>query len=161
MVTNFEYGYEQNIKDRVAGKASTQLTPQELTKANRYASEVINAALDKPEGFGIVVTQTGGGAGTITSNEPFANSISAIAEKLAAQALRFDFNEQEEKSKVEWKQAMDELAEIKKSLAKLNVVTSEKTIASFTPSTFPSNANANFISGVRKRLLFFNQSSWN
>jgi hypothetical protein len=156
MVTNFEYGYEQNIKDRVAGKASTQLTTAELTKANRYASEVINAALDKPTGFDIVVTQTGGGAGTITSNEPFANAISAIAEKLAAQALRFDFNKQEEKSNVEWKQAMAELAEIKASLAKLGTVVTTKTIASFTPSTYPSNPKANFISGVRKKVTFWN-----
>jgi hypothetical protein len=158
MVINFEYGYEQNIKDKVAGKASGQLTAYEVTKANRYASDVINATLDRPGGFQITVEQTGPtpAAGTITSTEPFANSISAIAEKLAAQSLRFDFNEQEAKSKVEWRQAMDELLEIKASLSKLGTVTSTKTIAYSKPSTFPSDPNASFISGVRKKVTFWN-----
>lgn len=158
MVTNFEYGYEQNIKDKVAGKASTQLTAYEVTKANRYASDIINSVLDKPDGFQITVEQTGPTPtpGTITSTQPFANGISAIAEKLAAQSLRFDFNEQELKSKAEWQQAMDELLEIKASLAKLGSVTSTKTIAGSTPSTYPANLNANFVSGVRPHGSVFN-----
>jgi hypothetical protein len=159
MVTNFEYGYEQNIRDKVAGKAAGQLTDYEVTKANRYASDIINSVLDKPDGFDIVVEQEGPTPepGTITSTQPFANSISAIAEKLAAQSLRFDFNEQELKSKAEWKQSMDELLEIKKSLAKIGgIVVSSKTIASSTPVTYPSNPDASFISGVRKKVNLWN-----
>src|SRR5262245_25840147 len=116
MVTNFEYGYETNIKDKVGGKAGQQLTAHELTKANRYASDIINVETERNEGWAITVNQTNG---TITSTEPFANAISAIAEKLAAQMLRNDFTEQEAKTKLEWQQAMDELARIKANLAKL------------------------------------------
>lgn len=149
MVTNREYGYEQNIKDKVGGKASTQLTAAELTKANRYAGDIIYSITDYD--FQITVDQNNG---NITSNEKFANGISAIAEKLAAQLLRYDFNEQEAKSEKEYQQAMMELMEIKKNLGL--VTTSSKTIAGSTPNTYPSNENALFISGVRKHTIFWN-----
>jgi hypothetical protein len=158
MVTNFEYGYESNIKDKVAGKGSQQLTAYEVTKANRYASEIINSVLDRPAGFVISVNQstTIPPGGEITSTEPYANSISAIAEKLGTQLLRYDFNEQVAKSESEWTQAMAELAEIKKSLSKLGTVTSTKTVVAGTKVTYPSNPDASFISGVRRRTVFWN-----
>ena len=147
-INNFEYGYVNAIKGKVAGKASGQLTPEELTKANRYASDIINVEFDTPEGVDIHVNQTNG---EITGTAPFANAISSIADKLGAQLLRGNFNEQEVKTKLEWQQAMDELAKIKMSMAKIGgVVVSSKTIAGSTPSTYPSNPNAAFISGVRK-----------
>jgi hypothetical protein len=149
MVTNREYGYEQNIKDKVAGKASGQITTYELTKANRYAGDIIYSITDYD--FVISVNQSNG---TITSDEKFANAISAIAEKLAAQLLRYDFNEQVVKSKAEYEQAEKELMDIKKNLGL--VTSSSKTIASSTPLTNPSNPTAPFISGVRKKVYLWN-----
>lgn len=156
-MTDYIYGWNDEIKRKVAGRASTQLEAASIEKANRYGSEIINSETDRVSGgWDITVDQN---TGQLTTTEPFAYAISAIADKLAAQLLRGNFNEQEVKTKLEWQQAMDELASIKASVAKMESgggVVSGKTIAYSKPSTYPSNPDAQFISGVRKKVVYWN-----
>lgn len=149
-----QYGWNDLIKLRVAGKASQQLTTDELDAANMYASDIVDVETDRINtdpllgGWDITINQTNG---DMTTTEPFAQAIARITEKIAGQSLRFDFDKQEMKSSKEYEQAMMELAQIKIALGKLGYLVSTKTVVSTRAATNPMNPDAPYVSGIRRR----------
>jgi hypothetical protein len=149
-----QYGWNDLIKGRVAGQASQTLTTDELDYANMYASDIVDVETDRVNinpllgGWDIRVNQTNG---DITTTEPFAMAISSITNKIAGQSLRFGFDKQEMKSSKEYEQAMMELAQIKIALGKLGYLVSTKTVTYTRYSTNPSDPDAPYVSGIRRR----------
>jgi hypothetical protein len=139
------YGNPERIKERVPGAASTQVTDENVKRANEYGKLVVDLESGR-EWSGSIIS------GNFVSTDPFGYSIPALSEQISASYVRYNFNEMEAKSSQEYINAVEILNKIRGYYAEQGLITiGGKVTVGTRAKTYPSNPEGEIISGLRKR----------